>query len=176
MKRLLLLLLFTPLLSQGQIHIKRQSFLQVNIGAYDKALPSLNSYAISGEVSKYNKKLNATGFGFMYGHKLASNGVPVDKYIGFVKTELNVFSSANLTTSFKILGLAQFGYEAINKDQKVFNAETIQTPSGFVLAVGTGAELELSPIVLGVRTTYNFLSSYQKFSTYPYVGIKIHFQ
>lgn len=176
MKRLLLLLLLAPLCSMGQIHIKRQSFLQINVGAYDRILPSLDSYSISAEIGKYNKKLNATGFGFMYAHKLAANGVPVDKYVGFAKTELNVFSSANLTTTFKILGIGQFGYEAINKDQKIFNAETLQTPSGFVLALGTGAELELSPLVLGVRTTYNFLSSYQKFSTYPYVGIKIHFQ
>ncbi len=175
MRTLILALLIIPGTLAGQVHIKNQKYLQVFAGAYDDFYPSKNSYFASVELGKYNRKLNSRGFGLQYGRKLSSNGIPVEKFQLSFKQEINVFSSANLTSTFKVLGSLNFGYEAINRDQKYFNDDFVSTKSAFMLGLGTGAEYEFTPLVVGVRTTYNFLSQYQKFSTYPYLGIKLHF-
>lgn len=175
MRTFILALLIFPGIVAGQVHIKNQKYLQIYAGAYDEFLPSGSSYFAGLELGKYNRKLNSRGFGVMYGRKLSSNNIPVEKFQLSYKQEINVFSSANLTSSFKILGTVNFGYESINRDQKYFNDDFVSTKSAFMLGVGTGAEYEYTPLVIGARTTYNFLSQYQKFSTYPYMGIKIHF-
>lgn len=173
-KALILILLMLPVSLMAQVHIKNQHYLQLSAGAYDAFVPSLDSYFFQAEYAKYNRKLNSRGFGLGYGRKLSSNGIPVEKFQMSYKAEMNVFSSADLTSTFKVLGTVNFGYESINRDKTYFQDDLISTKSAFMLGLGAGAEYEFTPLVLGVRTTYNFLSQYQKFSTYPYIGFKIH--
>ncbi|PWJ53407.1 conjugative transposon protein TraO [Dyadobacter jejuensis] len=160
----------------GQAHIKNQYYLQTNIGGYDQLLPDLNNFAIQLEYGKYNKKLNSKGFGFLYAKKITPNNIPVERYQLSFKQELTVFSSADLISTFKVLGSVNFGYESINKEKPTFDDIQITDKSAFILAPGLGVEYELTPFVLGSRVTYNFLSNYQKFTVVPYFGIKIHLQ
>lgn len=176
MKRILyLLMLLLPGLTYSQVHIKNQRYLQINVGTYDNYIPSLDNFHVHAEIAKYNRKLHSRGFGFMYAKKLSGNDIPVEKLQLSYKQEINLFSSANLTSTFKVLGTANFGYESINRDQQYFGDNYISTKSAFIFGLGAGAEYEFTPLVIGVRTTYNFLSQYQKFSLYPYLGVKIHF-
>lgn len=161
---------------QAQTHIKNQVYLQLNVGAYDGLYPWRDTHFLQLEYAKYNRKLNARGFGLMYAKKRSGNQIPVEKYQLSFKQELNVLANASLTSTFKVLGTVNFGYESINKDKPMHDNALISTPSAFLLGLGVGAEYEFTPVVLGVRTTYNFLSQYQRFSTYPYLGIKLHIQ
>ena len=176
MKHVILLLILIPVWGYSQSHIKNQYFLQFNFGAYDKFYPTKDNYFLQLEHGKYSKRLNGRGVGFLYAHKLSSNGVPIEKFQASYKHELTMFSSANLVHTFKMLGTINFGYETINRDKEIFQGDVINNKSAFILALGTGAEYEFTPIVIGIRSTYNFLSQYQKFTTYPYLGVKIHFQ
>ncbi|WP_026632728.1 conjugal transfer protein TraO [Dyadobacter alkalitolerans] len=177
MKNILLLSLLTLFLSvaNAQVHIKNQHYVQVNVGGYDKLIhPDLDNFFIQAEYGKYGKKLNARGFAFLYAKKLSTNHIPVEKYQVSFKQEINLFSSADLRSTFKILGSVDLGYESINRDQEYSGSNYVSAKSAFIMGLGTGAEYEFSPIVVGTRVTYNFLSNYQKFTTYPYIGIKFH--
>lgn len=176
MKRLFyFLILMAPGLSSGQVHIKNQRYLQLNVGTYDDYRLSPHNFHLLAEVARYNRKLNSRGFGFLYARKHSGNQIPVEKLQVSYKQELNVFSSANLTSTFKVLGTVNVGYESINRDQTYYQDHFISTQSAFIFGLGAGGEYEFTPLVIGVRTTYNFLSNYQKFSLYPYLGVKIHF-
>ena len=160
--------------AKAQVHIKNQHYIQLNVGGYDKLIPDLDCYFIQAEYGSYNKKLNSSGGAVLYAKKFSSNLIPVEKFQVSLKKDVNVFSSANLTSTFKILGSVNFGYESLNRDKKYIDQDLISNKSGFILGLGTGVEYEFTPIVIGTRVTYNFLSDYQKFTTYPYLGIKFH--
>lgn len=168
------LLLVVSLVAQAQVHIKNQHYIQLNVGGYDQAYPTKDYFFVQAEYGKYNKKLNSNGFAFLYGRKLSSNLIPVEKFQLSLKQEINLFSSADLTSTFKVLGTVNFGYESINREKEYHNDDFISTKSAFILGLGSGVEYEFSPLVIGTRITYNFLSNYQKFSMYPYLGFKFH--
>lgn len=170
----LMALILCTSIAQAQVHIKNQHYIQLNVGGYDKLYPNLDNFFVQAEYGKYNRKLNAKSFAFLFAKKFSTNLIPIERYQVSYKQEINLFSSPNLTSTFKVLGSVNVGYESINRDQDFFQDQNISTKSAFILALGTGVEYELTPLVLGTRVTYNFLSNYQKFTVYPYLGIKFH--
>lgn len=169
------LILLCSAFTNAQVHIKNQHYVQVNAGGYDKLIhPDFENFFLQVEYGKYSKRLNTRGFAFLYAKKLSGNLIPVEKYQASFKQELNIFSSADLRSTFKVLGTIDFGYESINRDKEYSGPNYVSSKSAFILGLGTGAEYEFSPIVIGTRVTYNFLSNYQKFTTYPYIGLKFH--
>ncbi|MGM9512469.1 conjugal transfer protein TraO [Larkinella sp. GY13] len=176
MKMIVLFVIFliSATLVNAQVHIKNQQYIQFNVGGYDQIHPDPDNFFVQAEFGKYNRKLNSKGFAFLYAKKHSTNGIPVEKYQVSYKQEINLFSSPNLTSTFKVLGSVNFGYESINRDNPSYLDRNVSTRSDFILALGTGVEYEFTPLVAGTRITYNFLSNYQKFTTYPYIGIKFH--
>lgn len=185
MKKYIILFLLFFYETTAQVHIKKQQFVQFNIGAFDKVLPSLNNQSVSVEFGKYNKKINGSVLGFTYSHKAnllfdtqnqseLSLSIPVDQYIGFYRTDIKLYQNTNSTFFIKALGRINFGYESLNKDKTKIANFLLSKNSSFLLGAGTGLEIESTPIVLGIITNFNFLSTVQKFNTYPYIGFRIH--
>ncbi len=184
-----LLSLFTCLtcavVTTAQVHLKNQRFVQVQIGAFDTVLPDKDNLSATVLLGQYNKRVNGNVFGFTYNSKTVRGvvndlqtgfTVPVRQYYGFFRTDWPLYYNANRTFFVKATGQANLGYESINNEKK-FIAERfeVRSPSGFLAGIGVGAEVEFSPVIIGVGSTLNFLSNYQKVNTLPFVAIRYHF-
>ena len=168
-------------LASGQHHIKNQKFFDFSIGAYDTFKGSL---ALGFKIGKYNKNLNSYQIGFQYKYKLApaqlseisslNFSVPVSQYMFDYTADFNIIKNINSTRFFRFTTGAIAGFESINNEKTYINQLLIAQKSDIVLGVKLGVEAEFSPFILGVSEHINLLSNYSKFSTMPYIGIRLH--
>ena len=192
MKRLTLTILLAAgaMLMQkamAQTHLRGQPFLQFDAGAYDAALPGLDNFALKAGWGKYTHRLWGSLFFVSVAHKktwLVSEGsrvmsetdVPVDQYMAGYQLTPNLYQSPMRTFLVKLPLSLQAGYESINRGKDFVGSYLLAPSSRVLLGAGAALEFEYWGVMVGFRQNVNLLSSYQKFSSLPYVGYKIHFR
>lgn len=171
----------------AQTHLRGQSYVQIEAGAYDKALPWQNNFAVKAGLGKYTRRLWGSMFFVSVAHKetwLVSEGsrvlidtpVPVDQYMAGYQLTPNLYQSAMRTFLIKMPLSLHAGYESINRNRDFVGPYLLTPPSRILLGAGVGLEVEYRSVLLGYRQSVNLLSKYQKLTAMPYVGYKFHFQ
>lgn len=186
MKKLpLLALLLLPWTVKAQTHLQGQYFIQIEAGAYDRIIPSAENFNARVSAGRYTRRLWESSFFLAFAHKTTDLietgsgqtlqlGVPVQQFSVGYQLSVLLYQNAMKSVQVKLPVQAQAGYERINRGVTVASSYTIKKGSGFLIGAGAGLELEVRSFVLGVHQQVNFLSGYEKFSTMPYVGYKIH--
>ena len=80
----------------------------------------------------------------------------------------------NNTANISIVGKVNAGYECINGNSEYLNDFVLNNQSDYILGIGLGPEIQLFGLNLGVSTNLNFISKYQKFTTFPFIKYRIH--
>ena len=184
MRFFFLILFILPILTMGQTHLKGQHYVYVETGAYDSPLPGNDNYSIRLGLGKYSGKAKGNVLFFGFAHKMtqavaeqgigAGISVPVNQYyIGF-QSELNLLQNASKTFTVKLLGSLTVGYESLNHNNRNISGYRLEQSSTVLLGIAAGAEIEYRSFMVGFRQGLNLTGNYQKFSSYPYVGLKIH--
>lgn len=179
------LLCALPWTGQAQTHLAGQRWVQLEAGSYDRVLPGLDSFNARVGLGRYYKRRQTESLLFLaVSHKqtrLVESGsgltlnqrVPVEQIFVGYQFAPSLYWSAMRTLHVKVPLVAQFGYERIDRGRDT-GPEAVGGQSRLLLGVGSGLEIEYRGLLLGVRENFNFLSRYEKFSTMPYVGYKIH--
>ncbi len=184
MRFFFLILFLLPILALGQTHLKGQHFVYVETGAYDHLLPGNDNYSIRLGLGKYTGKAKGNLLFFGFAHKMtrpvddwdigAGISVPVNQYyIGF-QSELNLLQNASKTFTVKLPGSLSVGYESLNHNEPGISGYRLKQSSAVLLGIAAGAEIEYRSFMIGFRQGLNLTGNYQKFSSYPYFGLKIH--
>lgn len=184
MRFFFLILFLFPILALGQTHLKGQHYVYAETGAYDSPLPGNDNYSIRLGLGKYNGKAKGNTLFFGFAHKMtqpvADRGIgvgisiPVNQYyIGF-QSELNLLQNASKTFTVKLPGSLTVGYESLNHNNRNISGYRLEQSSAVLLGIAAGAEIEYRSFMIGFRQGLNLTGNYQKFSSYPYIGLKIH--
>ncbi|WP_028523239.1 conjugal transfer protein TraO [Runella limosa] len=182
---ILLIIGLISTICNAQTHLRNQQFVDVQLGAYDHVFPGITHFAVRAGIGKYTKKVIGNQFFVGYSHKetpLTDNtstltsafSIPVDHYFVGAQSEVPLFYNAHRTVFFKLPFSVIVGYESINKNTISFGQYSLQSRSDILLGGCLGAEIELYNFTVGVRQQINLTSKYQKFSTFPYLGYKLH--
>lgn len=170
---------------QAQTHLAGQSWVQLEAGSYDCARPGADSFNARVGLGRYGKRRQTESLLFLAAaHKQTSlvesgsgvtldESVPVEQIFAGYQFTPSLYRSAMRTLHVKAPLVAQLGYERIDRGRDT-GFEAVGGQSRLLLGVGAGLEIEYCGLLLGVRENFNFLSRYEKFSTMPYVGYKIH--
>jgi Conjugative transposon protein TraO len=185
MRKRIILLLITwsfSLIVDGQTHLKNQRFIDLGIGSFDGIKAS--NFSLFASIGKYNKKINANSFEFMYAKKdsYLQNGslaqynisVPVEHFLFSYKRDLNLLRNFNNTLNISTFAKVNLGYESINRNQTYLNEFTINNSSDYILGIGFGPDIQFFGFSTGVTANLNFISKYQKFTAFPYLKYRIH--
>ncbi|GHB87434.1 conjugal transfer protein TraO [Persicitalea jodogahamensis] len=173
--------------AMAQTHLRGQPFLQIDAGSYDAVLPGLGNFAFKAGLGKYTRRLWGSMFFVSVAHKqtsLVSEGsrvmietdVPVDQYMAGYQLTPNLYQSAMRTFLVKLPLSLQAGYECLNRGEDFIGPYLLAPSSRVLLGAGAALEFEYRGVLVGYRQNVNLLSRYQKFSSLPYVGYKIHFR
>jgi Conjugative transposon protein TraO len=177
MKTFLTILTVLPTLLFSQTHLKNQKFIDFGLGGYDGF--SSKNYSMSLGFSKYDKKSNGNGIEFSYAHKLANTEnktiqVPVEQLFVSYKRDFNLLKNYNNTFVFSLSAKANLGYEFINRGKYIGSDYVLTNKSDYLLGIGFGLNVEFNYFHLGVTSNFNFISQYQKLSTFPYLKYRFH--
>lgn len=178
MKSFIILLTLMPGLVFCQSHLKNQKFLDIALGTYDGF--SSKNYSIILALGKYDTKANANVLEFSLAQKMANTEnsnlqVPVAQVFANYRRDYTILKNYNKTFIVSLSAKANMGYEIINRGKNRYLAYTLDNKSDYLLGFGIGPNLEYNNVHLGVSSNVNFLSSYQKLSTFPFVKYRIHF-
>lgn len=185
-KQLTILLMLLAPLTRAQTHLVGQRFLQVGAGSYDRLIPGPDNFNVRVGLGKYTARGWESTF-FLTGAQketsLVESGtgtglgqnIPVEQYAGGYQLAFPLYRSAMKTFLVKLPLSAQIGYERINRGLPYATGYAAGPGSRMLLGVGGAVEVEIWGVLLGVRQQVNFLSRYEKLSTWPYLGYKIHF-
>lgn len=184
MRFFFLILFILPILTMGQTHLKGQHYVYVETGAYDSPLPGNDNYSIHLGLGKYTGKAIGNLLFFGFAHKMtqpvvegeigAGISIPVNQYfIGF-QSELNLLQNASKTFTVKLPGRLTVGYESLNHNNRSISGYRLEQSSAVLLGIAAGAEIEYRSFMIGFRQGLNLTGNYQKFSSFPYIGLKIH--
>lgn len=185
---LMFMLLFSGL-AYGQTHLRGQRYIQLEAGAYDELLPNLQkgqmNYQCRVGLGAYSKRLRGGMFFLGYATKttplIDEDGnrvgvlIPVNQYTVGYQHEFNLVENATKTFLVKLPFSGLLGYESLNNNKLKYGTYTLQKRSDILLGIAAGLEVEIHSCFIGYRQTYHLTSNYQKFGSYPYVGLKIHF-
>jgi|GEM_PF-4776854 len=184
MRFFFLILFLLPILVVGQTHLKGQHYVYVETGAYDHPLPGNDNYSIRLGLGKYTGKAKGNMLFFGFAHKMtrpvadpgigAGISIPVNQYYVGFQSELNLFQNASKTFTVKLPGSLTVGYESLNRNNRNISGYRLEQSSAVLLGIAAGAEIEYRSFMLGFRQGLNLTGNYQKFSSYPYIGLKIH--
>lgn len=184
MRLFFLVLSLLPSWGLSQTHLKGQHYVYVETGAYDSPLPGNDNYSIRLGLGKYSGKAKGNVLFFGFAHKMtqavaeqgigAGISVPVNQYyIGF-QSELNLLQNASKTFTVKLPGSLTVGYESLNHNNRTISGYRLEQSSAVLLGITAGAEIEYRSFMVGFRQGLNLTGNYQKFSSFPYIGLKIH--
>lgn len=177
MKTLISTLALLPSLVFAQTHLKNQKFIDFSIGGYD-GLSSKN-YSVNFGIGKYDKKNNANCFELSFAKKLANTEakalqIPVEQiFIGYNR-DFNFYKNYSNTFLISLFAKANLGYEIINRKANSLQQYTLANKSDYLLGIGFGPNIEFRNFHLGVANNINFISNYQKLSTFPYLKYRFH--
>ncbi len=188
MHKIGLLLLVAGLLAgpaQAQIHLSGQRFIEVQAGLADGFRPGGDQTGLFGLVStgRYNRHYNAWKVTVSYGHyglslPLREENIPVSQYALGYGYEFNLWRNATRTAFVRGLVQPFAGYESVNRDRPLgmVAADTITTAPSSRLLVGgdIGLEIEVSPVVLGLRQRWQPTSALERFHTLFFIGWRFH--
>lgn len=184
MRSLFLILFLLPILAVGQTHLKGQHYVYVETGAYDQPLPGNDNYSIRLGLGKYSGKTKGNMLFFGFAHKMtqpiadrdigAGISIPVNQYYMGFQSELNLMQNASKTFTVKLPGSLTVGYESLNHSDRSISGYRLEQSSVVLLGIAAGAEIEYRSFMVGFRQGLNLTGNYQKFSSYPYIGLKIH--
>ncbi|MDF7821868.1 conjugal transfer protein TraO [Runella sp. MFBS21] len=189
MRIILFFILLLSGLAHGQTHLRGQRYIQLEAGAYDEVLPSLQkgemNYQFRVGLGSYSKQLRGGMFFVGYATKstplVDDEGnqigvlIPVNQYTVGYQHELNLIENATKTFLVKLPFSGFLGYESLNNNKLKYGSYTLQKRSDILLGLAAGLEVEIHSFFIGYRQAYHLTSNYQKFGSYPYVGLKIHF-
>jgi hypothetical protein len=130
-------------------------------------------------IGKYDKKLNANAFEFAYARKSANAEIntfiiPVEQLFVSYKRDFNLLKNYNNTIIFSLFVKANLGYEFINRNKYIGQDYVLANKSDYLMGIGIGPNIEFNNIHLGVSGNLNFISQYQKLSTFPYIKYRFH--
>ena len=177
MKWILFFMAFWPSSIFSQTHLKNQQFIDFSIGGYDGFSSKNHSFNIG--IGRYNKKLNVNSFEFSYAKKMASIEnmpiqIPVEQLFVSYKYDFNIFKNYNNTFIISLFTKANLGYEFINRNKYFSPDYVLANKSDYLLGVSIGPNLEFNNFQIGVTSNLNFISQYQKLSTFPYLKYRFH--
>ena len=189
MRYLTIILLLFSGLAHGQTHLRGQRYIQIEAGAYDKLLPGVQkgqmNYHCRIGLGSYSKRLRGGLFFLGYATKstplIDDEGnqvgavIPVSQFTGGYQYELNLVENAAKTFLIKLPFGGLLGYESLNGNKPKYGSFTLQKRSDLLLSITAGLEVEIHNFIVGYRQAYHLTGNYQKFGSYPYVGLKIHF-
>lgn len=177
MKKIVLLLIILPSLLFAQTHLKNQKFIEFSLGGYDGF--SSKNYALNLGLGKYNKKNNTHAIEFSFARKLANTNmgnlqVPVEQLFISYGKDFNLYNNYNNTLLISLFAKAIIGYESINRNKIGQNDFAITSKSDYQLGIGLGPNVEFNNFHLGLSSNLNFISNYQRLSTFPYIKYRFH--
>jgi hypothetical protein len=72
MKRIFFVLMVLNHMSHAQVHLKKQTFVEFEVGSFDAMIPKQNHFSSYLSIGKYNAKGNGNSIGFGYNQKFVS--------------------------------------------------------------------------------------------------------
>jgi hypothetical protein len=177
MKSIILLLAIIPGMVFSQTHLRNQKFIDFSLGGYDGFSPK--NYSLKLGTGQYDKKSSVNGIEFIIARKIAPTEkrfiqVPVEQLFVSYKREYTLFKNYNKTFIFSLSTKANLGYEFINRNKNNGQNYVLASNSDYLLGLGFGPNVEIYNLHLGVIGNFNFISQYQKLSTFPYLKYRFH--
>lgn len=188
MHKTAILLLLAWLLAgptSAQIHLSGQRFFEVQAGLADGFRPTADRTGLYGLVStgRYNRHYNAWKVTASYSRYCVrlprpDQTLPISQYAFGYGYEFNLWRNATRTAFVRGLVQPFAGYESVNRDRllSALTADSTATapPSRLLVGGDIGLEIELSPVVLGLRQRWQPTSSIDRFHTLFFIGWRFH--
>lgn len=164
-----------------------QRFVEATGGLADRLTLKNSGWHGTITTGQYNKNLNAWKISISYGRKPLAN-VPADSVPtttnpvqGFVEQftigygrELILYKSVFRTFLVRGQVVPFVGYEAVRSGYRSGTIEPSNAPhSGVLAGADVGLEIELQPVVLGIRQRWTPTSGVGRWGTLFYVGLRI---